>query len=327
MTRILITGCAGFIGMHTALELLKRNCNVLGLDNFSDYYDPELKRVRLNHLQDLPHFDFIRADINDKNQMDEIFTHFQPDKVVHLAAQPGVRYSLINPHAYFLTNQMGFGNVIEASRKASVRHFVYASSSSVYGIGQAVPFQEDQGILNPMSLYAASKISNEMVAYSFSYNFKLPTTGLRFFTVYGPWGRPDMAPSIFAHAIYQNQTIKLNNFGNMKRDFTYIDDIINGIIGILIDGEPDFIDGTPYSIYNVGNNSSVELRYFLELLESLIGKKAHVDLSPLPNGDMVETFANIDKLKQKINFQPSTTIEKGLEKFMIWFKDHYRYPI
>ncbi|MCB1157768.1 MAG: GDP-mannose 4,6-dehydratase [Leptospiraceae bacterium] len=324
METILLTGCAGFIGMHASLSLLQRGYTVLGIDNLCDYYSPELKKSRLKKLSEFSKFSFYQIDITDYSSLERIFLSEKPDKVLHLAAQPGVRYSFENPQSYFLNNQLGFGTTIELSQKYGIKHFVYASSSSVYGSIQEIPFHEGQAITHPISLYAATKVSNEMVAHSYSYNYKLPTTGLRFFTVYGPYGRPDMATFIFTKAICDGKPIKLYNFGEMKRDFTYIDDIVSALSNI-IEREKSISDSMDdnFKIFNIGNNSPVSLKKFLSLLEIYLGKKAIVRLEPLQNGDMLETYADISLIQKEYNFKPETSIEEGLKKFVDWYLAYY----
>lgn len=334
--RILVTGCAGFIGFHTCLKLLDRGDDVVGLDNLNDYYDPRLKQDRLKLLMPHANFRFVKLDVSDRERMADFFRQEHPARVVHLAAQAGVRYSLQNPHAYVDSNLVGFVNILEGCRHNGVEHLVYASSSSVYGANQKLPFSTEDSVDHPVSLYGATKKANELMAYAYSHLFNLPTTGLRFFTVYGPWGRPDMALFLFTRAILKGKPIDVYNHGNMKRDFTYIDDIVEGVVRVL-DRAPSPISGLPssgpaypstssppYHLYNIGNHTPVDLLYFIEVIEQCIGKKAVRNLLPMQPGDVPATFADVDALTRDVGFQPSTPIEVGVERFVAWCRDYYR---
>jgi UDP-glucuronate 4-epimerase len=328
---ILVTGAAGFIGFHVASSLLENGFSVVGLDNLNDYYDVHLKEARLAILKKHAKFCFFKADIADKPSIDEIFETFQFEYVVNLAAQAGVRYSLVNPHAYAQSNVVGFLNLLECCRKHSVKHLVYASTSSVYGLNKKSPFAETDNVDHPVSLYAATKKSNELMAHSYSHLFRIPTTGLRFFTVYGPWGRPDMAMYLFAKSMKEGKPIQVFNYGKMRRDFTYIDDIVQGVTRVLFqpaEANPAW-DGTdpsnslaPYRVYNIGNNKPVELLYAIELLEKELGITAFKQMQPLQAGDVESTFADIDALAAAVAYSPSTPIEIGIKKFVQWFKDY-----
>jgi len=320
--RILVTGAAGFIGLHTSRALLARNAQVVGVDNLDPYYDVALKEARLATLSALPEFSFIRLDLADPDATlslfrDQGFTH-----VVHLAAQPGVRYSLTNPRAYLRNNVDAFGNVLEGCRAARVAHLVYASSSSVYGANQTLPFSEDQRVDEPVSLYAATKRANELMAYSYSHLFRLPATGLRFFTVYGPWGRPDMSPMLFTKAILAGDPIKVFNHGKMRRDFTYVDDIVEGIVRTL-ELPPADDGGAPHAIYNIGNHEAIELEVFIDTLERLLGKTAIRDYQPMQPGDVPATFAAIGRLRERTGFAPHTPLAAGLARFVDWYRGYY----
>ena len=317
---ILVTGVCGFIGFHVARGLLQRGDHVAGIDNLNDYYEVSLKQARLTELQKIGNFQFIKADLADRGQVATIFTQYAPSRVIHLAAQAGVRYSLQNPYAYVDSNLVGFVNLIEACRHGAIEHTVYASSSSVYGANKKIPFSIEDRVDRPVSLYAATKKSNELMAHVYSHLFKLPMTGLRFFTVYGPWGRPDMAPFLFAKAILEGKPIDVFNHGNMKRDFTYIDDIVEGVIRVA-----DRIPGgdVPYKLYNIGNHQPVELLRFIELMEQFLGKKAIKNLLPMQPGDVPETFADVTELTQDVGFRPDTTLETGLARFVEWYRSYY----
>ena len=332
---ILVTGAAGFIGFHLSRRLLDRGDNVVGLDNVNDYYDPELKEARLELLAAHDGFSFERIDLADKERMDACFERHQFDRVVHLAAQAGVRYSLTNPHAYIDSNVVGFTNILEGCRHQQVPHLVYASSSSVYGANTSMPFSIHDNIDHPVSLYAATKKSNELMAHTYSSLYDLPTTGLRFFTVYGPWGRPDMALFLFTDAILKNEPIDVFNHGDMRRDFTYIDDIIEGVTRVTDriaepnDGwsgdNPD--PGTsyaPYRIYNIGNNNPVELMSMIGALEDCLGQKAEKNFMPMQPGDVKETYADVQDLIDDVDFQPSTSIEAGIASFVAWYREYYQ---
>lgn len=332
--RILVTGVAGFIGFHTAKRLLDRGDEVVGLDNLNEYYDVNLKLARLRQLEGRPGFRFTRVDIADRKALPVFFNDTKPKRVIHLAAQAGVRYSLENPHAYVDSNLVGFVNILEGCRHNGVEHLVYASSSSVYGLNTQMPFSVHDNADHPASLYAATKKANELMAHTYSHLFALPTTGLRFFTVYGPWGRPDMACFLFTEAILAGEPIQLFNEGNMRRDFTFVDDIVEGVLRVAdrIPQTNDAWDGAqpepgtskaPYRIYNIGNNSPVELLHLIGCLESALGKKAEKRLLPMQPGDVPATYANVDDLVRDVGFQPATSIEKGVQRFARWYRDFY----
>lgn len=332
---ILVTGAAGFIGFHLSGRLCKEGYSVTGIDNLNDYYDVNLKHARLNQLTSLPDFEFHQLDLTDKKGVDDLFRKNNFTYVVNLAAQAGVRYSLTNPYAYLESNLHGFLNILEACRHHKTEHLIYASSSSVYGANKKMPFSVHHNVDHPISLYAASKKSNELMAHTYSALYNLPTTGLRFFTVYGPYGRPDMALFIFTKAILEGIPIEVYNHGKMKRDFTYIDDIVEGITrlvpkvptgnkswnGTTPDAATSF---APYKLFNIGNNKPVELMRFIEVIEEKLGKKAIKNLMPLQTGDVPETFADVDDLIQEVGFKPATSIEDGIGKFIEWYKDYYK---
>ncbi|GMO00523.1 NAD-dependent epimerase [Parageobacillus thermoglucosidasius] len=318
---IFITGCAGFIGFHLTKRLLDEGFSVLGMDDMNDYYDTSLKYDRLKIVMKHPLFRFVKGSIENIELLEKIFSQYDVDTVVNLAAQPGVRYSLKNPHKYIQANVVGFANILECCKKHKIRHLIYASSSSVYGNNKNAPFSVADRTDSPVSLYAATKKANELMAYTYSHLYRLPTTGLRFFTVYGPWGRPDMALFKFANAIVKQQPIEIYNYGNMKRDFTYVDDVTESILR-LIDKGPS--TESPYKIYNIGNNQPVQLNYFIEVLEEHLGKKAIKKLLPMQPGDVPETFADIDELVKDINYKPKVSIEEGIKRFVEWFKDYYK---
>lgn len=333
--RILVTGAAGFIGFHLTRRLLELGYQVCGFDNLNDYYDVALKESRLRILQGLDGFSFVRAGLEQRDLVENLFRAERFDSVIHLAAQAGVRYSLQNPHAYVDSNIVGFMNVLEGCRQTDVKHFVYASSSSVYGLNSTVPFSEHHTCDHPVSLYAATKKSNELMAHSYAHLYRIPVTGLRFFTVYGPWGRPDMAYFSFAKAIMEGRPIDIFNHGSMQRDFTYIDDIVEGIIRVAEHipqadpswdmAEPDpATSSAPYRIYNIGNNQPVELGRFIEVLEECLGKRARKNLLPMQAGEVLVTCANVDDLSVAVGFRPETTIEAGLARFVEWFREYYR---
>ena len=327
-SRVLVTGVAGFIGMHTARALLARGATVVGVDNFDPYYDVALKEARLATLQGRPDFTFRRIDLADAAATAQLFRDQAFTHVVHLAAQPGVRYSLENPGAYLRNNIDAFGCVLEGARHAGIAHLVYASSSSVYGANHTLPFSEDQRVDHPVSLYAATKRADELMAHSYAHLFRLPATGLRFFTVYGPWGRPDMSPMLFARAILAGEPIRVFNHGRMSRDFTYVDDIVEGVARVLerppLAVNPDG-DGTgaPYAIYNIGNHQAVELETFITTLEQLLGRKAIRDYQPMQMGDVPATYASIDRLRAATGFAPSTPLAEGLARFVAWYRDYF----
>lgn len=327
--KILVTGAAGFIGYHLTIALLERGNEVVGLDNLNDYYDPQLKRSRLDAItaqRDSEHFTFLEKDISDRPAMVELFASYTFDAVVNLAAQAGVRYSIENPNAYVDSNLVGFLNILEGCRHSKVAHLVYASSSSVYGVNIKQPFSVDDRVDYPISLYAATKKSNELMAHTYSHLFDLPTTGLRFFTVYGPFGRPDMAYYKFTKAILSGNPIDIYNNGNMRRDFTYIDDVIEGLIRV-IDRAPSKSSNihakvnAPYKVYNIGNNNPVTLNDFILSLEKACNKKAIKNFMPMQQGDVPSTYADIDDLILDINFKPDTNIDIGLSRFVNWYKE------
>ncbi len=333
--KILITGVAGFIGSQLAKKILNHDINVVGIDNLNDYYDVNLKKSRLQQLEANSNFQFIKLDLADRKGMAELFNRHKFNQVVNLAAQAGVRYSLENPYAYVDTNIVGFVNLLEGCRHHAVEHLVFASSSSVYGLNTKMPFSAKHNVDHPVSLYAATKKANELMAHTYSHLYGLPTTGLRFFTVYGPWGRPDMAYFKFTKAILANQPIDVYNFGKMQRDFTYIDDIVEGVMKIIqrkpkadsnwSSETPNPSSSTaPYKIYNIGNNQSVDLMYFIKTLENALGKKANMNMLPMQPGDVKMTYANIDDLKTDFNWQPQTSIEEGLSNFIDWYTNYYR---
>ena len=332
---VLVTGAAGFIGFHLSTKLSALGYSVIGIDNLNDYYDVNLKISRLNKLKTLPNFTFHQLELTDKKGIDSLFKKNNLNYVVNLAAQAGVRYSLTNPYAYLESNLHGFLNILEACRYAKVEHLVYASSSSVYGANKKMPFSVHHNVDHPISLYAASKKSNELMAHTYSALYNLPTTGLRFFTVYGPYGRPDMALFIFTKAILENKPIDVFNHGKMKRDFTYIDDIVEGIVRLIPtvplgniswDGnQPDPASSfAPYRIYNIGNNKPVELMQFIELIEDKLGKKAIKNLLPIQEGDVPATYADVDDLIRDVGFKPETPIETGISNFIDWYVDYYK---
>lgn len=332
--KIMVTGAAGFIGFHTSKRLLERGDTVVGVDNMNDYYDVSLKEARLEQLRAYPEFSFERADLADRDGMAALFSGQKPQRVINLAAQAGVRYSIQNPHAYVDSNLVGFINVLEGCRHNGVEHLVYASSSSVYGSNKNLPFSVADSVDHPVSLYAATKKANELMAHSYSHLYRIPTTGLRFFTVYGPWGRPDMAAFLFAKAIMEDRPIDVFNHGKMRRDFTYIDDIVTGIVRTLDSvpaPDPDYNaheptperSAAPYRIYNIGNNQSVELNYFIELIEKRLGKEARKNYLDMQPGDVEETCADVDALMKDVGFSPDTPIETGLNNFVDWYMSYY----
>lgn len=318
----LVTGAAGFIGFHVSLQLLLQSKCVIGYDNVNDYYRIDLKKARLEEINKHDNFTFVQADLEDKNALESTFLKYKPETVIHLAAQAGVRYSLENPHAYVDSNLVGFMNILECCRHHGVKHLLYASSSSVYGSNKKLPFSVDDRVDNPISLYAATKKANELMAHTYSHLFGLPTTGMRFFTVYGPWGRPDMAAFIFLEAILKGQPIKVFNNGNMRRDFTFIDDVVSGILSLVNKSKALLRkeeNSMPYMVYNIGNNRPEHLLHFISLLEKFTGKPAIKELLPLQPGDVPETFADIDDLKRDTDFAPNTPLESGLKYFVDWY--------
>lgn len=333
--RILVTGVAGFIGSHTAQRLLARGDTVVGIDNLNDYYDVNLKKARLAGLRAQPGFEFIEMDISDRQAMAALFARQPMDRVVHLAAQAGVRYSIENPHAYVDSNLVGFVNVLEGCRHAGVAHLVYASSSSVYGANETLPFSVHDNIDHPLSLYAATKKANELMAHTYASLYQLPTTGLRFFTVYGPWGRPDMALFKFTKNMLAGEPIDVFNYGKHRRDFTYIDDIVEGVIRTLDhtamknprwDGaKPDpGTSSAPWRVYNIGNSQPVELLTYIQCIEQALGKKAILNLLPLQPGDVPDTFADVADLVADVGYKPTTPVETGVARFIAWYRDYYR---
>jgi UDP-glucuronate 4-epimerase len=332
--KVLVTGAAGFIGFHTAQALLNRGDHVVGLDNLNDYYDVTLKQARLSQLEGRNGFQFVKMDLAGNAAMEEFFRSEKFDRVIHLAAQAGVRYSIENPHAYVDSNLIGFVNILEGCRHNDVQHLVYASSSSVYGANTAKPFSVHQNVDHPLSLYAATKKSNELMAHTYAHLYALPVTGLRFFTVYGPWGRPDMALFLFTRKILAGEPIDVFNNGEHSRDFTYIDDIVEGVVRSLDrvaapnedwDGaSPDpGTSAAPYRLYNIGNNNPVQLMDYIACIEKALGKKAEMNFLPLQPGDVPETYAEIDDLVRDIGYQPATEIEDGIAKFIEWYRDYY----
>jgi UDP-glucuronate 4-epimerase len=333
--RILVTGSAGFIGAALSLRLLQRGDEVIGLDNLNDYYDVKLKLARLERLKAFDLYTDTRADLEDKIAVAEIFTQYRPQRVVNLAAQAGVRYSIENPRAYVNTNVIGFLNILEGCREHSLQHLVYASSSSVYGANTTMPFSIHDNVDHPLSLYGATKKANELMAHTYSYLYQLPTTGLRFFTVYGPWGRPDMALFKFTRKILEDKPIDVFNYGKHRRDFTYIDDIVEGVIRTLdktpgpnVSWSADDPDpGTsfaPYRLYNIGNNQPIELMRYIEVLEDCLGKKAQKNLLPLQLGDVPETYADVEDLVREVEYKPHTPIEEGVAQFVKWYRYYFK---
>ena len=341
--KVIVTGCAGFIGFHTCKKLIQEGYSVLGLDNINDYYDKNLKLNRLDNLKNLLNkktnrWQFVKCDIENEYLIKTNFNSFNPDIVINLAAQAGVRYSIKNPKSYIKSNLVGFANILEACRDINVKNLLYASSSSVYGGNLKTPFKETDITNYPISLYAATKSSNELMAQSYSHLYKIPCTGLRFFTVYGPWGRPDMAPMIFANAILNKKPIKLFNYGNMKRDFTFIDDIVEAIFlcckkpaksiaSTNSDNKNSIGQSAPHLIFNIGNNKPTNLLDFVETIENILNMKAIREYRPIEKGDVKETFANIDSLRNWIGFSPNTSLEKGMRIFLNWYMDYYDYRI
>ncbi len=336
MTQILVTGAAGFIGYHVCKALLAQDHTVVGMDNLNDYYSVQLKRDRLAQLSGHPRFRFHKLDLSDRPQMNWLFATYRPKVVIHLAAQAGVRYSLENPHAYADSNLVGFLNVLEGCRTYSTEHLIFASSSSVYGANRAMPFSVNHNVDHPLSLYAATKKANELMAHSYSHLYGIPTTGLRFFTVYGPWGRPDMATYRFAEAILADRPIDVYNHGQMRRDFTYVGDIVDGILRLIpqvpqpdpswcgAHPDPSSSQG-PYRIYNIGNHQPITLLDFIETLERCLGLTARKNMLPMQPGDVLETYADIDSLTEAVGFEPKTSLSEGLQQFVLWLQD-YRTP-
>jgi UDP-glucuronate 4-epimerase len=337
MTRVLVTGTAGFIGYHVSRRLLERAVEVVGVDNLNDYYDVTLKRARLARLE-AAGLRFVKADVADRLAMESLFESNRFDAVVHLAAQAGVRYSLTNPHAYSDSNLTGFLNVLEGCRHQTVGHLVYASSSSVYGANAQMPFSVRQNVDHPVSLYAATKKANELMAHAYSHLYRLPTTGLRLFTVYGPWGRPDMALFLFTRAILAGEPVMLFNAGRMERDFTYVDDVVEGIVRVLeLPAQPDpgwsartpdaATSNAPFRVYNLGNNRPTPLLRMLEVLEACLGRKAERRLVEMQPGDVAATCADVEELARDVGFRPSTPIEEGVRRFVEWYREYFGVPI
>jgi UDP-glucuronate 4-epimerase len=333
--KVLVTGAAGFIGSHVSHILLDRGDTVVGLDNINDYYDVNLKLARLARLEAKPNFSIVKFDLADRAAMEALFETEKFDKVVHLAAQAGVRYSIENPHVYVESNITGFLHILEGCRHHGVQHLVYASTSSVYGANEAMPFSEHDSANHPLTLYAATKKANELMAHSYSNLFNLPTTGLRFFTVYGPWGRPDMALFLFAKNIIEGKPINVFNHGNHTRDFTFVDDIANGVVAALDhnaqpnlnwDGQhPDpATSKAPWRVYNIGNNQPVKLMRYIEVLEDCLGKKAELNLLPLQAGDVPDTFANAENLINDVGYKPAMPVEEGVRRFVEWYREYYK---
>jgi len=335
VSKYLVTGAAGFIGSHLSGKLLDRGDEVIGVDNLNDYYDPTLKQARLDRLTPREGFRNVKMNLEDRDDLYALFDEVIPDVVVNLAAQAGVRYSLTNPHAYIDSNIVGFTNILEACRHHQTKHLVYASSSSVYGTNKKMPFSIHHSVDHPVSLYAASKKANELMAHTYSHLYGLPTTGLRFFTVYGPWGRPDMALFLFTKAILEDRPIDVFNFGKMKRDFTYVDDIVEGVIRVsdkIPKPNPDWSEddsdpgssAAPYKLYNIGNNEPVELMYMIETIEKCLGKTAEKNMMPIQPGDVPATYADVDDLIRDVGFRPATPIETGIANFIEWYRDFYQ---
>ena len=335
--KILLTGAAGFIGSTATLRLLARGDEVVGLDNLNDYYSVQLKRDRLARLTPHPNFRFVQLDVADRSGIQALFERERFDRVVHLAAQAGVRYSLKNPHAYVDSNIVGFMNILEGCRHSAVQHLVYASSSSVYGGNTKMPFSEHDSVDHPVSMYAATKKANELMAHTYSHLFGLPTTGLRFFTVYGPWGRPDMALFLFTKAILEGKPIDVFNHGQMQRDFTFVDDIVEGVIRVLDRvsapnpgyraEQPDpGTSSAPFRVFNIGNHNPVPLMDFIACIEDALGMKAQKNLMPLQDGDVPATYADVDALRDWVGFTPATDIRTGIARFVAWYRDYYRVP-
>jgi UDP-glucuronate 4-epimerase len=333
--RFLVTGAAGFIGYHTAQKLLARGDEVIGLDNLNPYYDVRLKEARLARLEGRPGFSFVKIGLEDRDRMASFFSERRPERVIHLAAQAGVRYSLENPNAYIDSNLTGFATILEGCRHSGIEHLVFASSSSVYGANQSLPFRVEHNVDHPLSLYAATKKANELMAHTYAHLYRLPVTGLRFFTVYGPWGRPDMALFRFVAAILEDRPIDIYNHGHHARDFTYIDDIVEGVVRTADRiAEPDpawsglkpnpASSSAPYRLYNIGNNKPVELMHLVGCIERTLGKEAKKNFLPMQAGDVERTFADVDRLIDDIGFRPATPIETGVERFVAWYRDFYK---
>jgi len=333
--KIIVTGSVGFIGFSLSVKLLERGESIIGIDNHNDYYDPKIKESRLQKLTKYSNYKHYRLDITDQTSLEKMFKEHKPSRVANLAAQAGVRYSMENPLAYINSNIVGFANILENCRHYKVENLVYASSSSVYGANTKMPFSEHDSVNHPLSVYAASKISNELMAHAYSNLYKIPTTGLRFFTVYGPWGRPDMALFKFTKNILEDKIINVFNDGNHTRDFTYIDDIVEGVINTLDSpaksnhdwnsNKPDpSSSNVPWRIYNIGNNNPIKLMDYIDALEKTLGKKAKINFLPLQPGDVPDTYANVDNLKKQFNYKPSTSVLKGVSNFITWYKNYYK---
>ena len=333
--KVLITGAAGFIGSALSLRLLERGDQVIGIDNLNDYYDVNLKKARLARTVSHKNFTDVRVGLEDRAAIAEVFAKHKPERVVNLAAQAGVRYSLENPHSYVDTNLVGFVNILEGCRHNGVEHLVYASSSSVYGANTRMPFSVHHNVDHPVSLYAATKKANELMAHTYSHLFRLPTTGLRFFTVYGPWGRPDMALFMFTRNILAGKPIDVFNYGKHRRDFTYIDDIVEGVIRTLdripepnpawsSDAPDSATSNAPYKLYNIGNNQPVELMHYIKVLEDCLGKKAEMNLLPLQLGDVPDTYADVEDLVKDVGYKPATSVEDGIARFVAWYRDYFK---
>lgn len=323
--KILVTGCAGFIGMHVSQYLLSQGYEVVGIDNLNDYYSPQLKLDRLKQIESWKGFRFQKMDISDASAVNTLFAENAFHRVVHLAAQAGVRYSIVNPKAYIDANITGFFNILEACRHHGTEHLVYASSSSVYGQNTKLPYSESDQVDHPVSLYAATKKSNELMAHSYSHLYGIPCTGLRFFTVYGPWGRPDMSPYIFIKAILEKKPIQLFNYGKMSRDFTYIDDIVRGVVEVLAKPASKEKDNTLHRVFNIGNHQPVALTEYVKTMEKMAGVPAIIELAPMQAGDVLSTYANTQLIEAVTNFKPSTPLEVGLERFVVWYKKYSGY--
>ena len=333
LKKIIVTGSAGFIGSALCLRLLELGNEVVGIDNHNDYYSQDLKKARVARHKNHSNYTHYKMDLTDQDKMYKLFSEYKPDRVVNMAAQAGVRYSLENPMSYINSNLLGFANILECCRNNNVKHLVYASSSSVYGANTSIPFSVQQNVDHPLSLYAATKKSNELMAHCYSHLYDIPTTGLRFFTVYGPWDRPDMALQKFAHKIIKGDTINIFNQGNHQRDFTYIDDIVEGIVCVLdqpASSDPNWSSSNPdpssssapWKVYNLGNNQPVKLMDYIDILEKALGKKAKKEFLPIQPGDVPNTWANVDELVRQFNYQPNTSVENGITKFTHWFKEY-----
>lgn len=333
--KVLVTGTAGFIGSAVAKRLLERGDEVVGIDNLNDYYDVDLKQARLNLLLSFDRFVDLRRHLEDRESIEAAFREFEPERVIHLAAQAGVRYSIENPHAYVDSNLVGFMNILQGCRDRKVDHLVYASTSSVYGANRTMPFSVHDNVDHPLSLYAATKKANELMAHTYSHLYRLPTSGLRFFTVYGPWGRPDMALFLFTKAILEGKPIQVFNHGHHKRDFTYIDDIVEGVVRVtdkVAEPNPDWLGEdpdsatslAPYRLFNIGNSQPVALQHYIKVLEDCLGMKAERELLPMQPGDVPETSADIEGLADHIDFRPGTTVETGVARFVEWYRDFYK---